>query len=179
MSNINDQDGIISLSSSCDHVGDKVPMAWRVKKYNLPVLKVNPLHSYINGHTSEPFLFGRISDPCILERLLTNFLTFLLILVNFLLRYKVNLMQEHSDQGWFSRINMAHDHNVEGFAWLNLLIDLNCWVFVVVVFGVVIFRDWRCFSGVYWWNSRCWVNWDFAHVLGYGVCLWLLFGLQF
>lgn len=179
VSHINDQNGIISLSSSCDHVGDKVPMARRVKKYYLPVLKVNLFHSYINGHTSEPFLLGRISDPCILERLLANLFAFLFILVHFLLRYKVNLMQEHSDQCWFSWVNMTHDHNVEGFTGLDLLIDLNCRVFVVVVLSVVIFGDWRRFSWVYWWNSRCWINWDLAHVLGYRVCLWFLLCLQF
>lgn len=99
---INNQNSIVSLSCSSDHIWDEISMPRRVKKNYVSTIEINLFDSNIYGDTSGSFFLSRISDPGIFEGLFPCFFGLFFIFVNFFLADEISLFQKDSYESGFS-----------------------------------------------------------------------------
>jgi len=161
VSHVHDQDGVICLSSACDHVRNEVPVTRGIKEHNFSVLQSDLLDTNVNRHSSHSFLLSRVSHPCVLERFLADLLWLFFVFMDLLLGNNVDFMQEHTDQSWFTRVNVTDYNDIESSWWFDILLNSNDWILLIVMRCVVVFWDTGGFSRVDWRYSGL-LLWHFS-----------------
>jgi len=89
----NDQDGTIGLRGTSNHVLDKVSVARSIDDGEVVLLGFEFPEGDIDGDTSFSLSLQLVQDPGILERRLSNFLSFLLELSSICIDYIISFLQ--------------------------------------------------------------------------------------
>jgi len=108
-----DKDGNISLGGTRDHVLDEVTVSWGVNDGEVVLGGLELPQSNVNGDTALALGLQVVQDPCVLERGLSEFGSFLLELLDGTLVDTPALVDQVTGGGRLSGVDVADDHQVD------------------------------------------------------------------
>ena len=121
----NDEDGSIGLWGSSDHVLDEISVSWGVNDGVESVGCFEFQESNIDGDTSFSFCLEFIEDLCPLEDSLSHLSWLFLEFLNSSCVDTSELVDEVTSGGWFTRVDVSNDDQVQMFLIFSHLDKLN------------------------------------------------------
>jgi len=113
------EDGAIGLRGTSNHVLDEISMAWGINDGEEVLLGLELPEGDIDGDTSLTLRLKLVEDPSVFERRFTNFLGFLLVLLEGSLFDTTALIDHVTSGGRFTGIDVTDDDEVD--MWLFLI----------------------------------------------------------
>jgi len=109
----NDENGAVSLGSTSDHVLDEITMSRSVNDSNVVPGSLELPESDIDGNTTLTLSLQFVENPCVLERTLAQFGSFLLELLDGTLVNTSALVDQVTSGGRLAGIDMADNDDVD------------------------------------------------------------------
>ena len=117
----NHENGTIGLRGTSNHVLDEISMAWGVNDGEEVLLGLELPKRNIDGDTSLTLGLKLVEDPGVFERRFTNFLGFLLVLLQSPLLDSTALVDHMTSGGRFTGIDVTDDDEVHMWLFLTFL----------------------------------------------------------
>lgn len=99
---VNDQNSVVGLGCSCNHVRNEISVAWGIQKCDLFAAYLQFLDSDVNSDSSNSFFFCRICDPSMLKSLHAHLFRLFFVPMQLLFAQHFGLLQKHANKRGFS-----------------------------------------------------------------------------